>query len=434
MPVIFPRQGSSVCFSSWPNGGGSYTSGAYGTVIGQTSGTNWTASPGLYTNISFQLLPQPQFHSLFYRNYTTSTPFIIGEIVTISGTQEAYIPGQYRITAKTNATFSNIYGPFSVVLHRIECLQSNQPSNNTIYDYINQPTSNATFSKSWIYSATNNTWNSLGLPVGSVIAYSGFSAPNGWALCDGTQYSTTTYQALYNSLSIQLTATLKSSNVLSQVSSLAGLYVGMPIRGSFYTNGGTITNLGNNTTDGNFIVLSSNLTGGLGTVGSFFALPFGFTSTTTFSVPDFRSKTQIGSGTGNGLTIRNTGVTGGEETNAINSLTMASHNHSINQTAHSHSGSTQVESNTHYHASSMRYSGQEAGGYGLVGSALFGNRVIVTGNPWDYPGFQPASAQHTHSFSTNNNVLSNTNIGTAGSSNSHNNMQPFLPLNYIIKY
>lgn len=35
-------------------------------------------------------------------------------------------------------------------------------------------------------------------PVGSIVAYAGTSSPNGWLLCDGSSYSTTTYSSLYN--------------------------------------------------------------------------------------------------------------------------------------------------------------------------------------------------------------------------------------------
>jgi microcystin-dependent protein len=35
-------------------------------------------------------------------------------------------------------------------------------------------------------------------PVGSVVSYTGATAPNGWLLCNGNAYSRTTYSALYN--------------------------------------------------------------------------------------------------------------------------------------------------------------------------------------------------------------------------------------------
>ena len=441
MPVTFPvsipgSPNAYACFSNWPAG---MSTGTYqGTITGLTSGTIWTAgfSPLIQIIFTLSQYPSSQTYSRFYISGVTTSNFLIGETIQVSN-WPIYPGGKdingyyYLYTKLIQSTSLNTYS----MLHEIRCLTATKPvSNNTIYNYTNQPTGNAIFGKSWIYSTANNTWNSLNVPVGTIMLYTGFTAPNGWVLCNGTNYSTTTYQALYNSLSIQFNATLKSSNFLSQVSSLAGLYIGMPIRGSFYTNGGTIINLGTNTTDGNFITLSSSLSGGLGTTSSFSAVPFGFTTSTTFSVPDFRSKTQIGNGTGTGLTTRNTGQTGGEENNTINSLTMASHDHSVSESSHNHSGSTQVESNTHYHKSYMRGSGQEAGGYGAVITGGFQNRIIVSGNPWDYPGYQQASTQHTHSFTTNNSTLYSTNVGTTGSGSSHNNMQPFLPLNYIIKY
>jgi microcystin-dependent protein len=81
----------------------------------------------------------------------------------------------------------------------------------------------------------------------------------------------------------------------------------------------------------------------------------------------------------------------------------------------------------------MRTSGQEAGGYGLIGgAAAFQNRVIVSGNPYDYPGYHGASASHYHSFSTSSSYA-NISLQYNGGNASHNNMQPSIALNYIIK-
>lgn len=37
-------------------------------------------------------------------------------------------------------------------------------------------------------------------PIGSIVQYGGATAPTGWLICDGTEKSITTYQALYNVL------------------------------------------------------------------------------------------------------------------------------------------------------------------------------------------------------------------------------------------
>jgi len=39
------------------------------------------------------------------------------------------------------------------------------------------------------------------IPVGTVLSYAGFTQPNNWLVCDGTSYSITTYQNLFNVIS-----------------------------------------------------------------------------------------------------------------------------------------------------------------------------------------------------------------------------------------
>lgn len=51
-----------------------------------------------------------------------------------------------------------------------------------------------------------------------------------------------------------------------------------------------------------------------------------------FIVPDLRGRTVIGSGDGIGLTTRNTGDTGGEETHQLTESELASHAHTIQRT------------------------------------------------------------------------------------------------------
>jgi microcystin-dependent protein len=165
-------------------------------------------------------------------------------------------------------------------------------------------------------------------------------------------------------------------------------------------------------------------------------LPFGSAaSSSNFKIPDLRSRIPVGNiGNGSSSNDKVMGVTNGSENITLGIGEITSHSHGIqSETPHNHSGNSEYESNTHYHPSYMKVTSQEAGGYGLTAVAGFQNRVIVSGNPYDYPGAYQASAQHYHSFTTATGYT-NINVQSAGSGGSHNNMHPYLPLNYIIKY
>jgi microcystin-dependent protein len=112
-----------------------------------------------------------------------------------------------------------------------------------------------------------------------------------------------------------------------------------------------------------------------------------------FNVPDIRGRVAIGTGTGDGLTTRNLGNTGGAETHTLSVGEMPSHSHSSNATG---------------------------GSIGLISS---------TGNNTAANGLDSTSGEPDLFAS-----LPALTINSAGSSNAHNNMQPFINLNYLIKY
>jgi microcystin-dependent protein len=117
------------------------------------------------------------------------------------------------------------------------------------------------------------------VPVGSLIAYAGPTSPEGWLLCDGTAISRTTY-----------------ANLFALVSTTYG---------------------------------SGN-------------------GTTTFNVPDMRSRMPIGAGAGTGLTSRTLAATGGAESVVIASGNLPTHTHSI---AHDHASTPSgAQSIDHYHS------------------------------------------------------------------------------------
>jgi len=109
------------------------------------------------------------------------------------------------------------------------------------------------------------------IPVGGLMPYAGATSPEGWLLCDGTAINRTTYANLF------------------------------ALIGTTYGSGN---------------------------------------GTTTFNVPDMRSRMPIGAGAGTGLTSRALAATGGAESVVIASGNLPTHAHSI---AHDHANVTSTE-------------------------------------------------------------------------------------------
>jgi hypothetical protein len=98
---------------------------------------------------------------------------------------------------------------------------------------------------------------------------------------------------------------------------------------------------------------------------------------TTFNLPDTRSRMPIGAGTGTGLTNRALGTAGGGESKTINSANLPTHTHAIDHdhpatssgtesADHTHSGSTGGISANHVHAIGIRFIGYAGGGNGAT--------------------------------------------------------------------
>jgi microcystin-dependent protein len=110
---------------------------------------------------------------------------------------------------------------------------------------------------------------------------------------------------------------------------------------------------------------------------------------TTFNLPDLRGRVPIGFGQGSGLTNRNMANTGGAETHTLTTSEMPSHTHNDSGHTHAIPGGT--------------FGG--SGGYTANDTATSGRST--------YTGYA--------------------NIQAAGGGGAHNNMQPFVVVNFVIK-
>jgi microcystin-dependent protein len=129
---------------------------------------------------------------------------------------------------------------------------------------------------------------------------------------------------------------------------------------------------------------------------------FGGNGQTTFALPDLRGRVAVGPGQGPGLPAVNLGQVSGEPTHTLIITEMPAHNHT-----------TQVTPRAY----------DEGFGGG-------GNSSVPTNNFW-------SSTNGGGPYNNTSNVAMNAGavqvtVGIAGGSQPHNNMQPYLGVNYII--
>jgi microcystin-dependent protein len=137
---------------------------------------------------------------------------------------------------------------------------------------------------------------------------------------------------------------------------------------------------------------------------------FGGDGRTTFGLPDLRGRTPIGYGHGSGLTPRSIGEKAGQEYVTLTEAQMPQHSHSAQASG---GGLTVQNADANQSApdgSSYIAKPRSTGG---INTQVFTN---TSSAPVDIQGGGTGQI----------------NVGVAGGSQSHNNMQPFLVLPYII--
>lgn len=238
------------------------------------------------------------------------------------------------------------------------------------------------------------------VPLGLIQMFVGTSSPNAyWKVCDGQALNTYTYKDLHAIISNNYGGTAFSSGVTDQSG-----------------------------------------------------------ATTTFNLPDMRARVPVGYNTDANIDISGTDATklstrslnakGGKEgvvlteaqlANHSHNLGDTSHNHNITESAHGHSiDAHSVTENDHTHS----YTDPTIGGPQRVSYDYSGNtREYVTENAGTTTGASSTStvsvANHTLGTNTTGITINDASLSVSatqgtGSDNAHENMAPFVVINYII--
>lgn len=273
------------------------------------------------------------------------------------------------------------------------------------------------------------------VPSGIITPFAGRFAPTGYLLCNGQAVSRTTYPNLFNAVINNLgtvTVTIASPGVFTLAAH------GLEIGDSVYlrTTGALPTGLAQNVRyyvatvpSANTFTLSSSLTltesgrtigATIATSGTqsgthtlFFA-PYGIgDGTTTFNLPDLRGRVPVGELSADadfqaigGINLSST------KTQSLSSSQMPAHTHTFAGSTsadgfHSHGLSNNANNMVSDANTGINWATQGGGSYGFKNSTILGN----------------GTHSHTYSGTTSSN----------GSGAAHNNLQPYIVLNYIIK-
>lgn len=147
---------------------------------------------------------------------------------------------------------------------------------------------------------------------------------------------------------------------------------------------------------------------------------------TTFNIPNGAGRTFIGAGTGSGLTPRTLGASGGAEAHALTSAENGTHSHGVTDPGHSHAASSALSGN-HSHVQQLlggaSYKPDDSAANSSHLSGLRGSSVQEV---------TAAAGDHSHGITVNS-ASTGVGINNSGSGTAHNNMQPFLAGNWIIK-
>jgi microcystin-dependent protein len=172
---------------------------------------------------------------------------------------------------------------------------------------------------------------------------------------------------------------------------------------------------------------------------------------TTFNVPDLRGRTPIGAGAGPSLTNRALGAVGGEESHTLVTAEMPYHNHTLTDDGHSHPVNDPPHSHSvsQYPHNHTLHDPQHQHGYifGNTGAAVGLGQEAFPGGYNNFFGWTTSASTNISLDPANANIsivanqsgvtiagaYSSIKIAATGGNGPHNNMQPYIAINYFIK-
>lgn len=165
-------------------------------------------------------------------------------------------------------------------------------------------------------------------------------------------------------------------------------------------------------------------------LGSF----YGGNGTTTFALPDFRGRTLIGTGAGPGLTDRLLGQKSGVETVTLQKTQIPAHNHLITNSPQVQNSLTATGKGSIKCASTAGNSDDPSGAFPAKTKAIGGDDIYTS------DGTQATSVMNSDAIDIqvalggNISVDVSSTCGLTGGNLEHENMQPWICMNYIINW
>jgi microcystin-dependent protein len=161
---------------------------------------------------------------------------------------------------------------------------------------------------------------------------------------------------------------------------------------------------------------------------------YGGNGNTTFGLPDLRGRTPIGTGSGPGLTPRVLGQSGGAEDVALQQTQMPPHNHIIANTPNVTNGLTVTGSGTMKCASVGGNTTDPSSAFLAKTKAIAGDNIYTTDGSQATSTMNSAALDIKATLQGDIGVTVDSQCGMAGAGLEHQNMQPWLCLNYIINW